>query len=74
MFAVMVMPVALGGADSIAWLLPVLFLGVLLIGSITAPVHVRKLAGAMAVAVVLAAVIALPQIIIRCPEWWWPCP
>jgi len=73
MFAVMVMPVALGGAAAMAWMLPVFVFGVLLIGSITAPVHTRKLVGAMAVAVGLAAIIALPQIIIRCPEWWWPC-
>ncbi len=60
-------------AQLTAWLLPGFCLAVHLMGSVTAPTHVRRLACGVAVAIVLAAVATVPTLIIRCdPAWMWP--
>jgi len=73
MFAV-VMSVAVLSAQLTLGLVVAVFLTLLLLGTLTAPAHVRRLAGGAAVAVVMAAFIAWPSIIIRCPDWWIGCP
>ena len=74
MFAVMVSVTTVSGALAV-WSLCGFFLAALLVGSLTAPAHVRKLASAMAVAVVIAGgLAAVPNIIILCPPWWIFCP
>jgi hypothetical protein len=70
MFAVMI-PASVLVGGSPGWLLMGLCFGVLLLGSATAPVHVRRLASALAVALVLAvgATQIVPSVVIRCP-WY----
>ena len=71
MFAV-VMSVAVLSAQLTLGLVVAVFLTLLLLGTLTAPAHVRRLAGGVAVALVMAVFITWPSIIIRCEPWMWP--
>ena len=74
MVALMLMSASMVSAQLTLALVFAVILAVLVLGTLTAPAHVRRLAGGAAVAVVMAAFIAWPSIIIRCPDWWIGCP
>lgn len=74
MVAVLLFPMSM--PSFAMWLLAGLCLAVLVVGSATAPVHVRKVVTALAVAIVLSvslATVAKPSAVVKCdPFWDWP--
>lgn len=72
MFAVLIAPIVISSTLAV-WLFAVSLLAILFFGSVTAPAEFRRVTCGLAVAVAVSVLIAVPQIIIRCPEWWIGC-
>lgn len=75
MIAVMIpaSPVLALSATLTMWLFAGLFVAALGLVAAWHPVQARKLAGAFGLSLMLAGVIVVPQVIIRCPTWWCCC-